>query len=548
MRRLLKLSAMIAFAALMVSAAEAAPTVPVKLPVVSLPIINKITSPALSGLVAMAEVEGQVLGAGKGQLVAIDGAGKVTRTIAIPIEKPAGISSYTAGKAIIGEAKDNTIYVVDLKTGSSSRLLDLRSTAYVGMPPDPLEASSAKGAIMAGEVLRSGELMSVAFDGRHIFAALSAGYSSSIFTIDPAANRAVSQAWSPGDKPVAMHFSAGNLYVLDGAGGKIRLFDSSMKLNWKPIEITAEDPRGIIVREDGIKVLSPKEDSIFTIKPDLDAVKAVDLRATWNLKDIVISPGSLLPKDYALLICGDVAQSGYDEFWNDTVWLYKTLLALGYTKERIYVLYGDGFDFNSENPAYRHPETVTDFPASIAWVDRVLAGMKDGDQSIGVSKMGANDSLLVWVFDHGGGGNTAYFCLTDGAYYDSTFAARLDALQYKQRAVFMQQCRSGGFIDNLNAQRGFASSACMPTENAHRSDNENELYNGKYYNHGEYNYHMISAISGRTPANSLVNADSNGDGRLSAREVHDYIVSHESRSETPQRADNWGVGGAFFFR
>lgn len=539
---------------LLVGVTAGAPVPPiVSQPIITnLPALQKIVSTALSNLVTMAEVEGQILGAGKGQLVTLDEAGKITRTMTIPINIPAGISAYTPGKALVGDGGNNLVYAVDIKSGQTQMLLDLKNTSYT-----PLDASGAGkalvktpsgGGILAGDILKSGTLMSVAYDGRYVYVGVSAGYSSSIFTIEPGSNRAVAQVWAPGDKPIAMQFSAGNLYVLDGSSNKIRLFDAQMELNLNAIEVQTLDPKGLIIRDNEIKVLSPTERSIVVMRQDLLLLQAIRPQLIWKIRDILVGPILPIARDYALLICGDIAESGYDEFWNDTIWMFKTLLAAGYTEDHIYVLYGWGNDYASANPNYQHSSTVTDFPATVVWVDKVINGLKNGDASIGVTKLNANDSLFVWVFDHGGGGSPAYFCLRDGVYYDTTFGTNTNSLLYRERAVFMQQCRSGGFIDNMQGEKTFISTACRSTENAHRADTENESYGGTVYHHGEYNYYIISAIAGRTPTGAVINADSNGDGKISAREAHNYNTSHENQSEIPQMNDNYGVGSSFIVR
>lgn len=514
------------------AAAGGAP-VPVT-PIINLPpssLITKITNLSLSNLITMGDVEGTTFGASKNQLVALDAEGKITRTIAIPIEQPAGISSYTAGKAIIGDSGKNAVYSVDIKSGQASILIDLKTTQA--------------GNLIAGDVLKSGRLSSVAFDGKQVFVALSAGYSSSIFSIDPASNKALKQTWSPGDEPTAMQFTGGNLYVLDGASKQLRLYNTALSLNMNAINLDVADPKGIVIKDNEVRVLSPTDRSITTFKPDLKALTMMQLEPIWKPIEIVIGPLVTLPRDYALLICGDVAESGYDEFWNDTVWLYKALLAAGYTEDRIYVLYGWGNDYYSQNPNYRHTGKVTDFPATVSWVNKVINGLKNGDTSIGVNKLAANDSLFIWVFDHGGGGNPAYFCLRDGVYYDTDFANNLNPLPYSERAVFMQQCRSGGFLDNLQNNKTYISTACQWYENAHRADTENETYSGTVYHHGEYNYYIISALSGKTPTGAAVNADANGDGKIAASEMHAFMKARENGPETPQLWDSYGIGGSF---
>lgn len=535
MHRVLKCSSVMIASLILAGVVSGAP-LPVT-PLVNLPAtpsLLKITNAALSNLVAMGEVEGQVFGAARNQLVTLDQEGKITKSMTIPIEQPAGISAYTTGKAIIGDSGNNAVFSVDIRSGRTDMMLDLKSTDY--------------GNLMAGDVVRSGRLSSVAFDGRYVYVAMSAGYSSSIFAVDPASNRAVTQAWSPGDKPTAMQFAGGNLYVLDAENSQLRLFDSALGLNIKAIDLQAPDPMGIVIRDNEVRVLTPSDRSIRILKPDLKVLTVPQLEPIWKAKDIAIGPITALARDYALLICGDVAESGYDEFWNDTVWMYKALLAAGYKENNIYVLYGWGNDYPSANPNYRHTSKVTDFPATVAWVNKVLNGLKNGDPSIGVNKLTSLDSLFVWVFDHGGGGNPAYFCLRDGVCYDSDFAGRLNLLPCKERAIFMQQCRSGGFVDDLENSKSLVSAACMSNENAHRADIEQETYGGVKYHHGEYNYYVISALAGKTITGAVVNADSNGDGKISAREMHVFMAARENQPEHPQIWDSYEVGGAFTVR
>jgi len=535
MHRVLKCSSVL-IASLILAGVVAGAPLPVT-PLVNLPAtpsLLKITNAALSNLVAMGEVEGQVFGAARNQLVTLDQEGKITKSTAIPIEQPAGISAYTTGRAIIGDCGNNAVFSVDIGTGRTDRLLDLKSTDY--------------GNLMAGDVVRSGRLSSVAFDGRYVYVAMSAGYSSSIFAVDPASNKAVGQAWSPGDRPTAMQFAGGSLYVLDAENSQLRSFDSALRLNTKAIDLQAPDPMGIVIRDNEVRVLTPSDRSIRILKPDLKVLTAPQLAPIWKAKDIVIGPITALARDYALLICGDVAESGYDEFWNDTVWMYKALLAAGYKENNIYVLYGWGNDHVSANPSYQHTGKVTDFPATVAWVNKVLNGLKNGDPSVGVNKITSLDSLFVWVFDHGGGSNPAYFCLRDGVCYDSDFASRVNLLPCKERAIFMQQCRSGGFVDDLENNKSFVSAACMLNENAHRADVEQETYNGVKYHHGEYNYYVISALAGKTITGAVVNADSNGDGKISAREMHVFMAARENQPEHPQMWDSYEVGAAFTVR
>jgi hypothetical protein len=88
----------------------------------------------------------------------------------------------------------------------------------------------------------------------------------------------------------------------------------------------------------------------------------------------------------------------------------------------------------------------------------------------------------------------------------------------------------------------------MLNENAHRADVEQETYNGAKYHHGEYNYYVISALAGKTITGAVVNADSNGDGKISAREMHVFMAARENQPEHPQMWDSYEVGAAFTVR
>ncbi len=495
-----------------------------------------ISRKELSDLRSMCDIKGQIYAAGSEKVVLLDDKGAVTRTIKTAIKTPT-IARQDDATLIIGDCGSKIIYTMDIASGQTAKLLALDSVKINNMP--------------RAQVINSGKLMSVASDGKHIYAAFSAGFSSSILKIDPLKGEVVAHGWAPGDNPAAMVYDKDNLFVLEATGKQIRRLDKSLKPSLRYVDIPAVDGKGIILRGNEFQVLSPSVQSITTIQTDVSKMTAASTSVQLISPNIIkaVLADIAVPQKYAVLICGDIAESCYycDSFWNDTLWMYKTLLAKGYTKENIYVLYGNGADFASANPRYQYGETITDFPATVGWVNTVFDGLKNGDAANGIQKVDSNDSLFVWTFDHGGGSNPAYLCLMDGDMSDTSFAAKLNAVSYRKRAIYMQQCRSGGFIDNLANNTTYISTACRSNENAHAADTENEVYNGVTYWHGEYNYHITSAISRATPSGAAVNADTNSDGKVSAAEAHQWNVSHESRTEVPQSSDTGGVGGTFTF-
>jgi hypothetical protein len=325
-----------------------------------------------------------------------------------------------------------------------------------------------------------------------------------------------------------------------------------MRLALAAIDVQNPNLTGIAIKDGALEALAPSSGKIIMASLDsasLISSKPIAATATMTLNRAALDAGlALATKKVAVLICGDVAESGFDEFWNDVCWMYKSLINHGYSKSNIYVLYGDGTDYASANPAYQSTDIVTDFPATITNVNKVFDGLKNGDTTNGIRKMNSGDTLFVWTFDHGAGGNPAYLCLRDGWMSENDFAAKLNAIAFSQRAIYMQQCRSGGFIDSLRGTKTFISTACTQDQNAQRADTENEVSGGRTYHHGEYNYYITSAISGMTPTGTAVNPDTSGDGKVSAREVHDWEVAHENLAETPQFDGGSGVGQSFIIR
>ena len=495
----------------------------------------KITKARGVKINSLCDVNGKMYGAGPNKVYLIGEDGKIKKTIPTKIKSPT-ISRMNESSMIIGDTNTKLIYRLNVNTGKEKLILNLnkvRDTRSSNYPNASL--------------LKQNKLACVASDGKNVYAGVAAGFSSAVFKINPKTNKILSRGFSGGPDPSAMLFHGGKLLVLDRKGKQIRQFDQAVNPSRKLTKVQAKNPKGIAVINNEIRVLAPGN-NIVKMKVNISKLlqpskRIVAINPRLKIKIKLID----FPQKYAVLICGDIAENFWGEcFWNDTVWMYKTLRNAGYSKENIYVLYGYGADYASANPRYQSSETVTDFPATVSWVNKMFDGLKNGDAASGIKKMTSNDTLFVWTFDHGGGGSTAYLCLWDGAIYDTSFASKLNAITYQKRAIFMQQCRSGGFIDNLRNNKTFISTACRATENAQPADTENEVYGGNDYSHGEYNYYIISALRGLTPMGAAVNADANSSGKVSAREAHTWEKNHESRAEIPQMNDMGSIGSSFF--
>jgi hypothetical protein len=139
---------------------------------------------------AMTIQDGQIYSAGSGLLKAMSSTGEVLSTAQIPISNVAGIATYKPGTLIMGDSQDNKVYEFDIATSRTDLLIDLKQVDQTSN--------------LAANVLVSGTLASIASDGANIFVGMTAGYSSSIFKIDPTTGKILDHAWAPGPNPNAM--------------------------------------------------------------------------------------------------------------------------------------------------------------------------------------------------------------------------------------------------------------------------------------------------------------------------------------------------------
>ena len=244
-------------------------------------------------------------------------------------------------------------------------------------------------------------------------------------------------------------------------------------------------------------------------------------RFTILLIFVLFCVSHLSAENYAVLITGDTPSiyNGdppdsliYSMFWNDTFLMWETLFLFGWKDENIFVLYGDGEDWVdpllNPNPRYHASQynitpwnisSITDDSAYVNDVEEVFEMLAD--------TMTTEDFLFVWTSDHGriAANGDSILCLMGGdSIPDYDFAALMDEAPYDQRVIIMSQCHSGVFLDDLENDSTVFISSCKATESATEADNnypdaadslENDYYAvGDYYQHSEFNYHILIII------------------------------------------------------
>ncbi len=245
---------------------------------------------------------------------------------------------------------------------------------------------------------------------------------------------------------------------------------------------------------------------------------------------VMIKPIKFLKqKRYAVLVSGGWnASSNYGRYWNDMSFMYKALKQkYGFSDNEIFVLYANGTHSPNEDLDGDGVDDV-DYAATKANLTAVINNI--------AANIPSDGKFFFYSTNHGGtsGGYNAYLYLWGEWITDVDFAALTKNIKCADAIYVMEQCYSGGMIDNiLQAQTYPCSNPKVSVMSAARHDEVSWACDteGSY---DEYVYHWTSAIFGKTPTGAVVNADYNTDGKVTVGEAHQYAKSKDSRSEHPQ--------------
>lgn len=251
----------------------------------------------------------------------------------------------------------------------------------------------------------------------------------------------------------------------------------------------------------------------------------------------------------ALLYSGGInASKAYYRYWNDLKFMYNTLRANGYSANNIRVVYKAGVGEDTDIPVH-YAANPTGFNDAVEYLK---------------ARMNSSTKFFFMMNNHGGGndtyqgiyGNSGEFdangddnragindntdenyCYynSSAAFIDDTIAAKINRLPMGSMILVAKPCFSGGLIWDL---RG-------PNRVILTSGTEFQVtYPNSPGTFGELTYNFLSAINGKKPdSGTVVNADTNGDGKVSMYEAYMYVKNNESRNEQPQyEDDNDGAG------
>ena len=304
----------------------------------------------------------------------------------------------------------------------------------------------------------------------------------------------------------------------------------------KPVENNEPrlyDPETGIVNPDYLKNVS--EDDMENTTIDIDD----------NNTGLFSRPG---PK--AVLIVGGAGKdSNNARYWNEMVWMWDILvLKYNYSVYNIATLYANGKCPDEDN--------VPDSGAIVPHINVITCPAKKKNLSeictLLALKIKPDEQLFVWSSDHGTNGKVdatipptaspanAALCLWGENIDDDEFAGPDHfgkVKNYSKRIFAMEQCLSGGFIDDLSAEKTIIMTACTDL-----------VFSWGGAGSGGYPYDVWcflfqAALNGAFPDGTKLDADSNKDGKISMKEAFDYafnsdMMDYPTAAEIPQLDDN----------
>ena len=226
---------------------------------------------------------------------------------------------------------------------------------------------------------------------------------------------------------------------------------------------------------------------------------------------IIMYCGQLTAHNYAILISAGTSTTDYSlgnsEHWNDLYLIYEYLLLdEHFDSSKVYVFYGDGYDYNSSNPRYKKERhnwgQITDYDNKFSTLNNIIPSL---DNTV----TDKDNILFYWVVGHGVIENSnvdCYKAILSNSSNTAQYVCKTQLVSlinsithYNRRKIIWMTCYSGamgsGYINPLNDRTTLiASSAFYEESHSHVFDQTNN----NYY-HSDFNYALFSLSTGKLP-------------------------------------------------
>jgi len=285
----------------------------------------------------------------------------------------------------------------------------------------------------------------------------------------------------------------------------------------------------------------------------IDQSRPDDLRPKKDLGQIGLTATSAANR-WAVIISGGASIfDNHARYWNDASYFYQTLMNHGFLDNHIFVLISDGTNLAGDQRCDPWPTCTP--PNSPLDLD------DDGDNDTGFSATAANittvfnqlaqdldgdDILYIFTTDHGDSTDACPYDDPDStmnlwnstSISDTAFAFEVNKVNTLATVVIMEQCFSGGMLDDLQGDNRVLISAARFWELSWSGVGDAAGYD-------EFSYYMTFALD--NPAD----ADANEDDIVSMEEAYLYSLAHDSYqsegiSQSTCPYDNEGEHPSYF--
>lgn len=172
-----------------------------------------------------------------------------------PVSIQDGALAWDGSHLLVGDRSSRRVFRVDAASGRETLLMDPSAIVCGEFDPALKVVDAALG--------------DISWQDGTLIVAIQAGYSSAIYTIDPAKKRVVSHRLAPGPKPVGVEVDPGDgaLYVADGRNLELRRFSVNGRMDVADLSAEVAEPRGLAIDSDrGLWTVDWSTNSVLRIR------------------------------------------------------------------------------------------------------------------------------------------------------------------------------------------------------------------------------------------------------------------------------------------